>query len=248
MLRAARVVMLTAALAGGSGAHYEEAQAQPGVIPKEARPADQLRCTAPDEPLNFPSYWVGPGFDGLELTGVLRSCHSPPGPARGVNSVDYLYGECDASRGGCGLPISVQTWPSSVRHKALYSLEPETEVADVGGVPAEIWDGGGQIEIFMSDVTVVVFGDDPDRVDRAVEALVRGPDVLAEVAAYGLVFDSGCVSDRGYCQADPVQKSGVLGSLLIGVALFLVGPILAFVFRPPAVPASGRISAADRGG
>ncbi|MGH2693130.1 MAG: hypothetical protein ACRDHM_11645 [Actinomycetota bacterium] len=236
MTRALSAALLTAAISGGPLlGRSEQADAQTSVGVPQKGPAEQLRCTAADEPLNFPTYWVGPSFDSLDLTGVLRSCHSPPGPAPGVNNVSYLYGDCDASRGGCGLPIEIQSWPSSVRHKGWFSVEPETVAGTVAGVPAEIWDSGLDVEIFMPDVTVVVFGDDPDRVDRAVEALVEGPDVLVELAAHGLVFDSECVSERGYCQADPVQKNSIAGSLLVGVALFFLGPMLAIAFRPPPV-------------
>jgi hypothetical protein len=225
------LTVLAAAIAAGSLAFG-------GDTIQQTQPGERLPCTAPDEPLNFPTYWAGPSFDELPLTAVLRSCRGSRD-----NSVDYIYGDCDASRGGCVAPLDIQNWPESVRPQSLYTAEtPEIDFAPPGlpvnaedltvdGFPALRFPD--RLEIFRPDVTVVIHGRDPEIVARALE---EGPAVLTRVSAYGLEFDKRCVSAKRGCQTIDENVLGGFPLIALIVALFLAGPVVAFLFRPPAAP------------
>jgi hypothetical protein len=233
------LTVLAAAIAAGSLAFGGGAVPQPP-------PGERLPCTAPDEPLNFSTYWAGPSFGELPLTAVLRSCRG----AR-ENSVDYIYGDCDASRGGCAAPLDIQNYPASVRPQSLYTAEsPEIDFAPpslpvkaedrtVDGFPALRFPD--RLEIFRPDVTVVIFGRDPERV---AEALVEGPRVLTRISAHGLEFDEGCVSAKRGCQTIDENVLGGFPLIALVVALFLAGPAVAFLFRPAPAPPAAPSSAA----
>lgn len=196
---------------------------------------NQLECTAVDEPMRYANYWVGPSFDGLELTSVDRGC-SPPrgGSAFGWDDVTYVYGECD-SHGGCAPPIEIQTWPRELRNAEL--LDITGTATTVEGVPATRY-GGSQLEIYHPGVTVVIFGDDRARVDRFARALIKGPAVLAELGAYGIVFPEDCMSDPHFCQGNMLGKiPSPTERIVVAVLLFSIGPVIAFVLRPRRVSA-----------
>lgn len=68
-------------------------------------------------------------------------------------------------------------------------------------MPATKYDDGKQLVIFRPDSTVMIFSDDPARVERFGNALVQGPAVLTELAQFGVVFDPDCLTVKGYCVA-----------------------------------------------
>ena len=207
---------------------------QPSSTEPEGFDWDDLECTAINERLNFTSYWVGPSFDGLELTTVIRSCDAPPrGEPAGWDSVDFSYGECDASRGGCAPPISIQTWPYELRNEELIDI-PGTPTT-VEGVPATNY--GGRLEIYHGDSTVVIHTEDPARGEGFAKALIEAPKVLSDLSAVGIVFESDCVNDIHYCQGDRLgERQSWTEWIVIALLLFLVGPFLAFLFRPSRLP------------
>lgn len=180
--------------------------------PADTSQADRPACTSPSEDLSFRNQWVGPSFDGLPLTTVIRQCALPTGdfPTR-QNLVSYLYGSCNAgkgSEGGCAVPLEVQSWPAEERYKELYEMAPEEHQIErqdttVNGSPASLFEGGHRLEIFYEDVTVVIFGQGRDHIDRVANALENGPSRLTELEQYGLVFHEKCVDDRHYCEAEP---------------------------------------------
>ena len=213
--------------------------------PASAQPV--LDCTAPSQPLNFPSYWAGPSFDGLEVSALIRDCGGVQGEPRS-NSVSFLYGDCTPTGGGCPLPIEIQSWPDEERNKELYRQGPEEfQIAGrdttVSGVPARSFEGGRRLEIYHPDATAVVFGDDPARVARFAEALHEAPRVLAELSAQGLDFDEDCL-DLPKCEA---SRQGIVGlisilrSVLVPAALLGVGSaglgLLLYRFRRSRQPA-----------
>jgi hypothetical protein len=222
---------------GGASAFVATAVAQGPGDESAGSGRDHLQCTAFDQEMGFSNYWAGPSFDGLELTSVIRSCGGPPrGEPAGWDNVTYIYGDCDASRGGCAPPIEIQTWPSHLRNRGL--LDIAGTPTHVEGIPATRY-GGGRLEIHHPGVTVVVFGDEVARVDRFAGALVEGPPVLRDLAGYGIVFEEGCVNDVNYCQSDRIgTRRSVADYVAIAIVLFLVGPLVAFLFRPPSL-ASG---------
>jgi hypothetical protein len=127
--------------------------------------------------------------------------------------VSFLYGDCTPGDDeGCAPPIEVQTWPAVERNKATLTAAPfESQVTGtdttVSRMPATWYEDGSRLEIYRPDVTVLVFGDDPTRIDRFATALVEGPGVLTELAVYGIVFDNGCVQESHYCVGTPRGSS-----------------------------------------
>jgi hypothetical protein len=167
-------------------------------------------CTSPSEDLNFRNQWVGASFEGLRLTTVIRYCAdtTPDLPTR-VNYVSYLYGTCEPGPdSGCAVPLEVQSWHPKERYEELYEMAPtehriEKQDTSVGGVRAAWFEGGHRLEIFHGDVTVAIFGEGRDQIERVATALVDGPSRLTELEEHGLVFDEKCVDDRHYCEAEP---------------------------------------------
>jgi hypothetical protein len=130
----------------------------------------------------FELYWLGQEFDGLELYATVRQVEpTVAGEPAGRDSVDFLYGDCDARDGGCPFPLEVQVWPACRRYRALYELGGEAypyEELRLRGVPAALFDGGTRLELYTGAVTVVLFGDGPARVREAAQHLrgtVGGP-------------------------------------------------------------------------
>jgi hypothetical protein len=102
----------------------------------------------------------------------------------------------------------VQSWHPEERYQELYEMGPEElqirrEDTTFNGVPASRFEGGHRLEIFHEDVTVVIFGEGREQVDRVASALVEGPTRLTELEEYGLVFGAKCVDDKHYCEAEP---------------------------------------------
>ena len=212
----ARHLLVTALFVVGA-AGCGEVGDRPQGGKSESQPAsktepDRLPCTASSEDLNFRNQWVGPAFEGLELSTVIRDCAPPTeGLPTRVNSVDYLYGSCDpgkGSEGGCAVPLEIQSWPAEVRSNELYEMGPEElqiprQDTTVNGAAASVFEGGRRLEIFYEDVTVVIFGQGRDHVDRVANALEDGPSRLTDLEQYGLVFPENCVDDPHYCEAQP---------------------------------------------
>ena len=169
-------------------------------------------CTSVEQDLNYPNYWVGQSFEGLRLAAVIRQCDAAPedGAPNRTNLVSYLYGSCPASDDqGCAVPIEIQTWPLEERNREMYTSTPSKflpahEYTTFNSFPAIRFDS--RLEIFYSNATVAIFGDDEAQIDRAAAALHRGPVVLAELASHGLVFSTQCVEDLNYCVARPTAK------------------------------------------
>lgn len=226
-------------LPGPEGAAAQE----PKDRQRQPRAPEALPCVPVSEPLNFPTFWAGPSFEGTELTYVDRWCRVPP-PSRliGSNRVDYSYGDTDEV-----IPIQVRNYPAATMPKDRYTPE---ELAALGaedttldGVPAR-WFGATKFEIYHPEVTVELGAHDRAEINRLVEALEGAPDVLVELSRYDLVFDETCVEASGGCLADRLRKESWLGSILSSVLLALIGPVLAIWFRPPPVPKTRRSSPA----
>lgn len=154
-------------------------------------PSSFLACTAPDQPLNFASYSAGPQFDALELTRIARSCSLPdpmvdPWP---TNYVSYIYGDCTPAPGEpCSFPLEVQSWPSCARNVSQYTVGPGDPAVDpdappphtittINDLPAVVFQGGRQIEVYTGRTTVDVYGTDPAVVRAAAGALQAAPPI-----------------------------------------------------------------------
>lgn len=147
--------------------------------------------------MRFDEYFLGPSFQRLEVTHVVRAC-SDPEPERTQRSgggvdpaslgrahhyVTTVYGNCQPkSDSGCAPPLQVQVWPSCERSPADYTYgEPETattlpptDVVRVRGVPGRFY-GGSRLEISTGDTTVVLFGDSRERLIAAAQQLRTRP-------------------------------------------------------------------------
>ena len=106
-----------------------------------------------------PTYFVGERFEGLPITAILGR---PP-------HVSIFYGDCDIpigfDPGGCAPPLDLQHVSSTERPP-----RPPCRRAHPN-VPAAFVDGSDGLEVYVSDLTVVVFADNEDRAVRAAAAL-----------------------------------------------------------------------------
>lgn len=126
---------------------------------------------------DFELYWLGTEFDGLQLSGIVREVE--PGTADepiGTDLMNFLYGDCDAG-GGCPFPLVVQLWPACRRNVSVYEFAGRPmpyDAVHVRGVPGASFDrlsARSRLELYTGKVTVVLFGDSPERVEKAAEGL-----------------------------------------------------------------------------
>jgi hypothetical protein len=157
--------------AGGS-TPPPEVEATVGQRP--AGSAKVLPCTGASEAANFRLFSLGRSFEGHPLKTVIRRCDNPD-PWGSANYVSYIYGDCTPQPadgetyvdGGCAPPLEVQIWPSCERRYAgRRRAQPQPLRRGVPVARVE-----GSIELYSDDSTVVIFGTDAGRVDRAVSAI-----------------------------------------------------------------------------
>jgi hypothetical protein len=115
----------------------------------------------------FTVYWAGRGVDGVPLTAAdnLYNFNSNAGFA-------MYYGDCE-SRGplrdsGCTLPLKITTVIYEPHSDA--SFGPQHNVR-LRGVPAVIYGGGDDIEIYTDRQAIDIAADSPRRALAAVNAL-----------------------------------------------------------------------------
>jgi hypothetical protein len=107
-----------------------------------------------------------------------------------ANFVSYTYGICPAldpaanptPEDACAPPLEIQSWPSCERSVSDYELEPGVAYPNDGvggtgdGALVYYFDGGTRVEIHTGTTTVVIMGDDPDRVEAAIASVQPEPD------------------------------------------------------------------------
>ena len=206
---------------------------QPSLADSILGQADRPECIAATQKLRFPTYWLGPSFEGLEVSAVLLECEG-----RG-SSITYLYGDCTPQGGGCAEPIHIQNWPPELRNKEMYSEgppgvvppgvgppgppeppePPELQGTDttVNGVPATDW--GGHVDVYHEETTVAIFTEGVPKLDVA-RALVPAPAVPASLVRHGLFFDPECIDTVAYCEADRSPTSEDIESLIRNLLFF----------------------------
>jgi hypothetical protein len=131
-----RSVVLVVVAAAGLAACGDEDDGEPGSPAPAVEVQDaswkegpttaserHLPCTTADRPANFHVFWLGPRFEGLDLSAVLRRCDKPyPGEPLRANWVSFIYGTCEISpeqtEGGCAPPLEVQSSPACERFSA----------------------------------------------------------------------------------------------------------------------------------
>lgn len=179
------------------------------------RPPSHFKpCPGDSEEVNFVAYDLGPAFDGLRLSSRLRRCTAPlrwpipslPFEPTRANMVAFIYGDCDAGAHGCLPSVEVQTWPACDRSLSDY-LHGRTGAPvphrrlHLRGVPVAAFDEGvtgSRLELYTSDVTVVIFG-------RSLEQTMRAAANLRRIDE---------PDQRSMSQALPDPVSGHLGGTL----------------------------------
>jgi hypothetical protein len=101
-----------------------------------------------------PAYWLGPSFEGLPLRHETRTT--------------FLYGDCDASEGGCAPPLQVHTHAACERNPLRIDVIPR--IISVEG--AATLDYGDRLEVIAGPTDVVIFGVRA-QARRALDALRR---------------------------------------------------------------------------
>lgn len=161
---------------------------------------------------DFPLYALGEAYGELPLTAVIRAFdRSADAPPVRANYVDFVYGTCDSSEGGCAPPLSVQVWAACERNPMVYSPEAGEEAPiEVRGVPAYFYEGGRRLELSTGTSTVVIFAADRGSALAAARAL-RGVNNAVQ-PGQGLPEpaytrnDGGIVSVLPCAYEDPTQQ------------------------------------------
>ncbi|HEU4450935.1 MAG TPA: hypothetical protein VFR63_13275 [Gaiellaceae bacterium] len=107
------------------------------------------------------AYFVGEEFEGLPLTAIL-----------GRRPMTFVYGDCDVpfgSDGGCAPPLEVQLWPIEQRPPSLISTTIPCRKVTVRGAPGAFF--GGDLDLYVGEHTIVIFGESRDMALRAAAAL-----------------------------------------------------------------------------
>lgn len=154
---------------GGATAVAALQQSPPreGEIPRQS-PARQ----------SFRVYWVGRSFERLRHTDTVRRLDRPSRIEPFVAEyTSFFYGDCKPARAdGCPLPLEIQNWPACRRNPSLYREWPggpplPREQLSALGAPAAVYEDGGRVEVYTGNTTVVIFGTDAARLQRAARAL-----------------------------------------------------------------------------
>jgi hypothetical protein len=131
---------------------------------------DLLPCTGDNQPVNFRYFSLGPTFEGMQASQVIRECDNVyPDEQQRSNVVGYVYGTCnepppvDGESPGCMPPLEIQTWPACERTLADYEFEPGVPYPyeSLGmrrGAPAVSFDDGDRVELYTGKSTIVIFG------------------------------------------------------------------------------------------
>jgi hypothetical protein len=107
-------------------------------------------------------YFVGEQFEELPLTAIVGR----PWP------LTFIYGDCDipfGTEGGCAPPLEVQVWPIERRPPGAISEMLDCRRVTVRGALGAFY--GSDLDLYVGDLTVVVFADSRERTLRAAAAL-----------------------------------------------------------------------------
>lgn len=108
------------------------------------------------------AHWLGESFEGLPVTYRFGT--------------SVIYGDCDASEGGCAPPMEIQAHSICTRHPLEIDLVPRS-IKRVRGVPVIGY--SERFEVLTGSTNAVVFANDGAQARRAVD-VVR-PDGTAQV-------------------------------------------------------------------
>jgi hypothetical protein len=154
-----RITTIAAALAAAATLAGCATHAAPPISAEQLTYARSFRL--------FTVYWAGRSIDGVALTEADGAGDYNP-----IIGVTMYYGNCERGGGlligGCTLPLKITT-VRYVPHSNV-SLGPQRSV-HLRGVPAVIFDGGREIELYTDEMSVDVVGDTPARALAAVAHL-----------------------------------------------------------------------------
>jgi hypothetical protein len=125
----------------------------------------------------FSLFWLGPEFEGLPLTGIIRSQRPQDDslPYRNAeNLVLLIYGRCEpkgSSEPSCPIPLSIGVEPYCERPPELVAPHADGPITITRGV--EAIDNAGALRIWTADVTVRIAATaDAGLRQRALDALI----------------------------------------------------------------------------
>ena len=158
-LRRCRAIGLIATVAGTA--------VLAGCTTRQVPPLSDAAITAARSFKEYTVYWAGPEVGGARVT----QADSPLYFYAPVGFTVY-YGNCEdrggLRDGGCTLPLKITTNIYSAHSDA--SFGPQRWV-QFHGVPAVVYDGGDDIELYTDNKDVDIVADSPQRAVTAAEAL-----------------------------------------------------------------------------
>lgn len=151
-------LLAAAALAACGAAADEVASVGGDLTLEQARAFDEFQLV-----------YAGERVDGLPLVAIVRRDDT-------ANYVSFVYGDCRAppAEGGCAPPAEIQVWPAGRRSLGSYEASrggSSPELTRIRGSPAAFFDAGTRLEVYVAELTVVVFARSRERVGRIADAL-----------------------------------------------------------------------------
>jgi hypothetical protein len=113
----------------------------------------------------YPLYYAGDEVAGNRLEDISAWDEWETYPKQGELNFTFLYGDCDPpeglfAEGGCAPPVQIQNYSICERNLGM-SGGNEKDAFDIRGAKAS--PGGGGLEIFTGQTTVVIFAFDAPR-------------------------------------------------------------------------------------
>jgi hypothetical protein len=154
----------------------------------QARTSDYFRaCVHEGEPPPFTNYYLGQSFESFPLSNTIFFCARPydgsTGPPGRDHAIDFVYGICGLpGHGGHCIPqVDVKNEPACDDNYFLFRFgQPENRslrtLTTLRGAPAVVIGGSDpRINIYTGDVTITLYGQDANQLQRAVNSLQPGP-------------------------------------------------------------------------
>ncbi len=179
----------------------------PSELPSSRSDSDTTRykpCESAGSQVPFPVFSLGSTFEALPATAAMRRCDDPYGEEDvRANYVSYIYGDCDIDtevpeQDRCAPPLEIQSWPGCERGLADYVFDEVDSIftsllpgplIDRRAVPTSLFEDGLRLEVYTGISTLVIFGDDPAQIIRAVSQLrqeLLGPPSLPSALGISL--------------------------------------------------------------
>ncbi len=137
------------------------------------------RCSPPRR--QFAVYYLGASFAGYPFRAAVRKCPYSTDPS---DNVTVLYGDCNASDGGCLAPIEVVSGPlcqGDLNHASRVGPQPHR--FRIRGVPAAVFDSSlngssVEVEVYTGHTAVAVTTAGVGHAMNAARAIELAPPAL----------------------------------------------------------------------